>query len=210
MKKIFVILFMHVSCHSFAQTAEEIFAQKKTRIKYLLQQVAALEVYIGYARKGYAVAKDGLDLIGDIKKGDLNLHSIYFNSLKKINPRVAQYAKVADIISCEVTMVKSYKSAFNRMKQSGQFTEKEIRYIYSVFTKMLGDAADITVQLVALITPGEYEMKDNERLQRIEALYTDMLDKLRDVQHFSNENYVLSVLRKKEQQEVERSLNNVK
>jgi hypothetical protein len=207
-----LMIFLFISCRSFAQNAQEIFSQKKTLIKYLAQQVAALQVYIGYAQKGYSIAKDGLNFIGDIKKGDFNLHSNYFNSLKKINPTVSKYAKVADIVSCNINMIKSYKASCKIMNESGQFTGKEISYVYSVLTKVIDDASNVIDDLVMLITPGNYQMKDDERLRRIDVLYADMQDKQTFIQHFGNENYVLSVLRKKEKQEVEmsRALNNIK
>ena len=58
-----------------AQTFSEWFRQKKTQKKYLLQQIAALQVYIGYAQKGYRIAKEGLTTIGGFTKGEFDLHS---------------------------------------------------------------------------------------------------------------------------------------
>jgi len=51
MKKIFLFLLLVVSAGSNlqAQTFAEWFQQKKTQKKYLLQQIAALQVYIGSA-----------------------------------------------------------------------------------------------------------------------------------------------------------------
>lgn len=217
MKKLILFLLILFSCKAFAQTTEEFLAQKRTLIKYLTQQVAALKVYIDYAQKGYTIAKDGLNMIGDIKKGDFDLHSGYFNSLKNVNPNVQKYAKIADIIAMQINIVKGYRSSYKSMKEGGQFTGKEISYIYSVFTKVIDDAADIIGRLTDLLTADGYEsdgyrMKDDERLQRIDALYMEMQDNQTFVKHFSNENYVLSVLRKNEGKEVEgsKSLNNVK
>ena len=45
----------------FAQTLAEWVSQKVTQKKYLLQQIAALQVYSGYLSKGYSIAKDGLN-----------------------------------------------------------------------------------------------------------------------------------------------------
>ena len=64
-----------------AQTSSEWFRQKATQKKYLLQQIAALQVYSGYLSKGYSIAKNGLNTIKNIKNGDLLQHSNYFTSL---------------------------------------------------------------------------------------------------------------------------------
>ena len=57
-----------------------VFSQKETQIEYLLTQIAGLQIYIELAQKGYAIYKDGLDLITDIKDGEFSLHRDYFGS----------------------------------------------------------------------------------------------------------------------------------
>src|SRR5258706_14560273 len=89
-------------CSIHAQTAEEWTQQKKTQIKYLLQQIAANKVYIDYLEKGYSIARNGLQTIQNIKKGDFNLHFNFFDSLKKVNPKIKGWAKVADIIAYQL------------------------------------------------------------------------------------------------------------
>src|SRR5260221_4860823 len=105
MKMIFIILSLFVCIQAgHAQTYDEWFRQKKTQKKYLLQQIAALQVYIDYAKKGYDIASKGLNTIRDIKNGDFNLHRDFFGSLKQVNPKIKKYAKVADIIAYQVSI----------------------------------------------------------------------------------------------------------
>jgi len=81
-KIIFIGLMLFLSAGNIhAQTFSEWFRQKKTQKKYLLQQIAALQVYIGYAQKGYRIAKEGLTTIGGFTKGEFDLHSDFINSL---------------------------------------------------------------------------------------------------------------------------------
>jgi len=54
-----------------AQTWNEWFRQKKTQKKYLVQQIAALKVYLKYLKQGYRIVDKGLSLVGDIKDGNL-------------------------------------------------------------------------------------------------------------------------------------------
>ena len=75
MKKIIAIALLLSFAESIsAQTFDEWFNQKATQRKYLIQQIAALEVYTGYVSDGYSIAKKGLNIIHDIKNGDFNLH----------------------------------------------------------------------------------------------------------------------------------------
>ena len=89
MKKIVAIaLLLSFATSGSAQTFAEWFNQKATQRKYLIQQIAALQVYIGYVSKGYSIAKNGLNTIRDIKRGDFNLHNSYLTSLVTVNPKI--------------------------------------------------------------------------------------------------------------------------
>src|SRR3954469_10258998 len=85
-----------------AQTWDEWFKQKKTQKKYLVQQIAALRVYLDYLKKGYAVVHNGLNTIEHIKNGNFNLDRDFFSSLKNVNPAIKNTAKVADIIAFQI------------------------------------------------------------------------------------------------------------
>ena len=59
-------------------------------IQAMLKQIAKLEIYIIDLEKGYKIAREGLTTIGEIKKGEFNLHSLFFSSLESVNPVVAK------------------------------------------------------------------------------------------------------------------------
>ena len=97
-----------------AQTWSEWFKQKKTQKKYLLQQIAALEVYAGYLKKGYKIFDGGLSAIRDITHGEFNLHNAFISSLKQVSPEIRKDARIAEIIALQVSIMK----AFERIKAS--------------------------------------------------------------------------------------------
>lgn len=90
MKKIFLVVLFNALITGNLQ------AQAKQQ-RMLLEQIAALKVYIGYAQKGYSAVKKGLNTIGDFKRGEFNLHTDYLNSLKVVNPKIKKYARVTEI-----------------------------------------------------------------------------------------------------------------
>ena len=213
MKRLLILLlFAILSSGTKAQTFAEWFRQKATQKKYLLQQIAALQVYIGYVQKGYSIAKEGLNAISDIKNGEFNLHKDYFNSLKAVNPKIKNYSKVADIIALQVNIVKTYKEAVKQVRQSGAFNADEISYVNGVFERLLDDCTKTIDALIAVTTSGELEMKDDERLKRIDALYSDMQDKYTFVQAFAGEAKLLAASRIREQTDIKtmRILNGIK
>lgn len=207
MKKMLLFLLILVSMTGSlkAQTLAEWFQQKKIQKKYLLQQIAALQIYIGYAQKGYQIAKEGLTTIGGFTRGEFNLHADYFNSLKVVNPEIKHYAKVAEIIGLEIKIVQNYNSTFRKLKSTDAFSNDELSYIRSVFTNLLDDCEKTLDELIAVTTDGKLEMTDDERMARIDKLYLDMQDKFTFCNSFSNDAKLLAASRIKEQTEVKTS-----
>src|SRR5437762_1594743 len=87
---------------SISQTAAEWTQQKRTQKKYLLQQIAALQTYLGYVKKGYGIADKGISTVQMIKNGEWNLHKDFFSSLSLVNPAIKKCGKVADIMTMQV------------------------------------------------------------------------------------------------------------
>lgn len=197
MKKMITIVFMlGFAIYSQAQSSQ---------IKLYIKQIAANKIYIEYLQKGYRIARKGLTLIGNIKNGEFNLHRDFFSSLKGINPKIKNMSQVADMITARVKIIGTYKTSFKKILDSDQFTPSEAEYIHAVFKKLLDDTAASLEELLTLITAANYQMSDDERIKRIEELYTGMQDNCGFVQKFSNEILVLGAQRMKEKQDMETS-----
>lgn len=202
MKALFVILLVSKTFFSFGQTAEEWTEQKKTQIKYLLQQIAANKVNIDFIEKGYQIAHAGLQTIQSIKKGDFNLHCGFLDSLKIVNPSIKVWTKVADIIAYQLRILKNAKQTIKDIREAGQFTGEELDYCKMVFDNLLKECLKNIDELVMVTTDGELTMKDDERMKRIDKLYADMQGKYAFTSSFSNEMGILSAQRLSEQTEL--------
>ena len=196
---------LFASLSSNAQTADEWLNQKATQKKYLLQQIAALQVYLGYAKKGYSIVTSGVNTIRNIKNGDLNLHRNFFNRLKNVNPSISKYAKVADIIAYQVKIIKQTKITIQQIRETKQFTEAELGHCKQVFDNLLDECIKTVEELILVTTSGKLEMKDDERLKRIDGLYADIQDKYSFACSFSEDMGLLAVQRLGEQMEINRS-----
>lgn len=204
MKKVVLIVFLiAVICiPAAAQTGSEWVNQKSTQRKYLLQQIAALHIYIGYAKKGYDIVGKGVNTVHNIKNGYFNLHRDFFGSLNNINPQIKKYTKLADLLAYQYRIIKQTKESIKDIKQSGQFTASEIDYCQKVFSNLLDDCIKTIDNLVMVITSDKLQMKDDERIKRIDILYTDMQDKYAFCSSFTDEMAILSIQRLTEQQEI--------
>lgn len=189
-------LLSSVAATGKAQTWNEFFRQKKTQKKYLLQQIAALQVYIGYVKKGYEIADQGISTVRSIRDGELGLHDAFFSSLKAVSPVVRNNTKVAEIISMQL----SVSSSFNEVKNSDYLSGENLAYISEVAEVVLKECASDLDELLLVITPGKTGMRDDERLKRLEKVYDAMKDKSAFVQSFSSGIHLLASQRKSEQE----------
>ena len=180
--KTITILALFFCVQSHAQTWDEWFAQKKTQKKYLLQQIAALQTYMATAEKGYKIASDGIHTISNIKNGEFNLHSLFFNSLKTVNPKIKNAAIVAEIIAYQIAIVNKFK---NISKQN--LNTDEVGYISKVYSNVLAEGLKDINALITIITDNQLQMTDDERIKRIAALHTGMQDKFMFSQSFVND-----------------------
>lgn len=195
---------MILSTAAPAQTWNEWFKQKKTQRQYLAKQIALLQVYLGYLKKGYEIADRGLTTIHNIKNGDFNLHRDFFGSLKNVNPHIKNSAKVADIIAFQVYIIQNIKRVNNFCKTNEYFTPEETRYVAAVYSNMLFLCDASISELLTIIGSNETEMRDDERLVRIDRLYDDMLDKHAFVQSFDSDVRLIARERERETRSVER------
>jgi hypothetical protein len=195
MKKIIVLLL--IACF----IPEGLQAQDNQQ-KELLLQIAALKVYIEYAQKGYSVVKKSLHFIGDVKKGELNLHEDYFSSLTKVNPKIKNYVKIAEIISMQIKIIKDYKRTLNQLHNDDLFHGDELDYIQRSFDRLLTNCNATLNELLEVTTDASLEMKDDQRIERIDGLHQTMMDDYLFCQSFCNQTKKLSLSKAKENNDV--------
>lgn len=149
----------------FAQNWNEWFRQKRTQIRYHLRQIAALQVYIELGQKGYGIYRDGLELVGDIKDGEFNLHKDYFASLSNVNPNVSSNVHVEEIITWD-EQVKIFRKRIIQMQLGGLQSSLD-----RLFNQLVKKSNDNREQLELLITGGNYQLTDEERVEQIKNIH---------------------------------------
>jgi hypothetical protein len=193
------------------QTTEEWLEQKKTQKKYLFQQIAALHEYSGYVQKGFEIAEKGLTTISKIKHGDFSVHNTFFSSLKSINPSIAKYSRVAEVVALQFEIMTQYRKA-KQLLNDKLLNADKISYIQLVFTKLIYECAADVKELTLVIAGDKLQMKDDERIKRIDKLYDDMNDKCAFVQGFLTQIRQLAYSREKDSTDIStvRSLYGIK
>lgn len=190
---------MFLAIDSSAQTFAEFFRQNSTQRKYLLQQIAALKVYAGYAKTGYDIARDGLSTIRSISNGEFNLHDTFLASLKSVAPYIRKNAKAAETVTLQVAIIQQLA----RLGKAGGLQDQR-EYITSVSDHIIRECGKDLDELILIITSGKAEMSDDERLARLDKVYMNMRDKAAFVQSFGDEIRLMEHQRTGEIQSMER------
>lgn len=178
-----------------AQSFSEWFKQKSTQKKYLLQQIAALQMYIGFARDGYNIVDGGLQTVKSIAGGEFSLHEVFISGLKKVNPAIKNDVRIAEIIGLQLSIIKS----FNGLKRADELSADHADYIASVGEKVIAECYNDLEELLLVITSGRLEMKDDERLARLNEVYERMEDKSAFTRDFCGNVSLLMMQKRKEQ-----------
>jgi hypothetical protein len=169
----------------------------------MLDQIAALQAYLQVAEKGYRIVEQGLQTIGEIKNGELNLHSAFYSSLEAASPTVANMAEVAEIIDVEANMISQFSRKLSGYRGSAWLQPAEVGYISQLYTGIVNNGVELIAALISLTTDGELGMTDGERMSRIQQLDMDTKRQYRLAQTFTNQTDLLTVQRQQEGNDIE-------
>lgn len=155
---------------SHAQTFAEWFKQKSTQKKYLLQQIAALEVYAGYVKTGYHIAGQGLGSVSVYLGSEHDLHAAYYQNQKTVNLWVRENPQLNEILAWRAAIVKKLTG----MVTSTKLARDERQHLNQVRNAVLTDCNVQMNRLENMITDGRLEMNDAERLKQLATIHQAM------------------------------------
>lgn len=181
-----------------AQTFAEWFRQKSTQKKYLLQQIAALQVYATYYKEGNNIAHHGLNSITGYLQSENALHTTYYNNLNNVSPVVKNNKQVNDILQWQ-------KDILNRMTlldKTANLNGGEKKYIIQVKTALFKDCDQQITELQNVVTDSKLKMSDEERLKHIGLIHTAMQNNYRFASAFADQVKVYAVQRVQENNNV--------
>ena len=167
-----------------------------------VEKLAQLKQILDNMYKGYEILRKGYTAIKDISEGNFSIHKVFLDKLLEVSPVVKNYKRVADIISSQIKIVKEYKAAFSRFRQSGSFSQNEINYIGRVYNKLFNESLKKLDELLIIITANQVRMSDDERLAAIDRIYGDVEEQLSFLRHFNNSTAILGFQRAGEQNDI--------
>jgi len=166
----------------FKTNAQE---QELQQLALDIEKLSELKSMLADMKTAYQVLSRGYEQVKGITQGNFSLHQLFLNSLLLVSPTVRNYSRVAEIIATEARIIKEYKAAFSSFKASSLFNPEEIDYMGKVYSHLFEQTIQNLDELTLVITSGRLRTSDEERLQSIDRLYADTIDKLSFLRSFN-------------------------
>lgn len=167
-------------------------------VETMLEQIAKFEVTLQELKQGYAIVQKGLTTIHNIKKGDFDIHSLFFSSLMEVNPAIKHFGKVADILSMQEQIWKMSSSSLQQLVAGGAFSPAELQYVSAVYSNLKTCVLDDIGELESIIADGDWQMSDDQRIARIDRLYKLVQEKYTFLKSFTDRARQQALLRRHE------------
>lgn len=203
-KSIVLLVLISLATTAWCQSpnADEWFRQKKTQKKYLIKQIAGLKIYLEYLKEGYRIVDKGLSTIGQIRTGTHDMDNAYVVSLRQINPVVGNSPKINEVLEYNRLILQRMRALATICNADDNFSASEVSYICSVRDKMIGLCMSSIDELSILTTASAAQMRDDERLNRLDKVHLDMQEHYAFAQDFAQSTRLLSRQRAKEKSSI--------
>lgn len=176
--------------------------QDMQQLLYDIEKLTQFKAILSDMQQGYTILTQGYQQVKDLARGNFNLHSVFLDGLMAVNPEVAKYARVADIVADEAHILSEYKQAYRQFQNSGGFNAGELDYLSRVYAQLTGATLRDLSGLADIITASRLRMSDDERLSAIDRIYASSSDKLSFLRDFNRRTHMLLLQRQQAQNEV--------
>ncbi len=169
--------------YASGQTFAEWFSQKKTQRKYLIEQIAALNMYRMKAVKGYNIAKGGLGSISNYLGNEYALHQQYYTHLRQVSPAVKNNPQVREILNWQREIV----ITTGGIRKTAGLTQGERSYVDRVCSAVLKHCEVRLTDLQDVMENSKTAMSDEQRLRQVSRLHQAMQDNYRFTAYLSSQ-----------------------
>lgn len=159
-------------------------SQEVQQLLLNVEKLSQFKQILDDMKKGYQILDQGYSALRNLSEGNFTLHEVFLDGLMQVSPAVRRYHKIADIVECQVRIIKEYKQSFRAFKKSRAFAPEELAYLNRVYDRLLQESLRNLDELAMVVTAGKMRMSDDERLKAIDRIYKEMLDKMVFVKHF--------------------------
>ncbi|WP_429380327.1 hypothetical protein [Mucilaginibacter sp. UYCu711] len=207
--KYFQITFLLISVSSLfsggasAQFLGGFFSQQSDKKKLMAEQIAGYQLYLNGIKTAYTIADKGLTTANQLKNGTFSLHSNYLTSLQLVAPAISDDPKGKAISDYYQQIISLFQTELNWQRKQKLLSAPEIAYLQKIGDNLRAKAKPDMDELKQVLTPGQLQLTDAERLERLDHLYEAMKDKAAFAGYFTAKCRKLALSRKDLQREKE-------
>lgn len=139
-------------------------AQKLEQLKDLLQNM----------KDKYQILNQGYQQVSNLTEGNFRLHEVFLNRLVQVNPKVKSYHRVGEIIQLQIQMIQAITASKRQIRLNALLIDEELDQVLRVYSSFSTSSLKNLQELTLLLTDGELQMDDWERLQGIDRVYNSM------------------------------------
>ncbi|SEJ52936.1 hypothetical protein SAMN05216327_11241 [Dyadobacter sp. SG02] len=158
---------------SRAQLFKEWFRQNRTQRQYLKEQIVQLKLYLELTKKGYKIAKAGLNTIHQIKNCEFKLHKNRFDSLLVVKSGITSLSRLQHISDLHGSVNEIYEELPRDIEACQGLSPAQKRQFNDVLTEFYDDSQVLVYGFFAVVRDGQLSMTDDERIKRIEHFYVE-------------------------------------
>jgi hypothetical protein len=148
------------------------------------------------------LSKLKLKEIGDWVQKQRDLYQKFYDELWKVRNTIATYQRIRAIIARQEQLVQEYKFTWHMANQDKHFTKDELHYMHAVYTGILEESIQNLEQILLVINSYKTKMSDAKRLEVINKAGDRIEQNYNDLQQFSTQAVQLSMMRAKDQNEI--------
>jgi hypothetical protein len=146
-------------------------------------------------------AEELTDIAGWVQQ-QKNLFSEYYQELWQVKNALSTYQQVKAMISKQAAIVSGSNQAYSILGQDKHFSAAEVGHMSAVISGIVSQSIQNIKSLTMVVTALVTQMNDAGRLRIIDATGSDIDRNYRDLAQFSQESYLLSMQRAKDENDV--------
>jgi len=199
MTRVFIILSLSLSAsigrsQSILELTQQLALDK--------EKLASLKSTLEDMQKGYATLKDGYTHIRNIARDNFNLHQLFLDALWIVSPSVSGDPRIRNILDMEYRIVAEYNTAVTRWGHNPVFTSQETSYISTLWSDILNKSQQAVEELTLVLTDGQLQMSDAQRLQAIDRIDADIRSQYSTLRRLDNSLALREAQRQKENNDI--------
>ena len=188
-----------------SQVLQETVGRVIRAIDLQVQRLQNQTIWLQNAQKALEnqLSKLKLTEISDWSQKQQDLYKGYYDELWQVKSVITYYERIKDMTKKQAALAGQYNHAWNLLKQDKHFSADELKYMGSVYSGILQESVKNLDEILVVVNSFKTQMSDAKRLELVDKAADRIDTNCSDLKQFNNQNYVLSIQRAKDANEIE-------